>query len=114
MAAQKSIAERNDPKPAERRMLFRVGIHLGDVFVHPDGRVYGDGVNVAARLQALAEPGGICVSEMVYAAVGNKVPAVFDALGAQQFKNIAVPISVYRARLSPDFAETLRADIVES
>src|SRR5262244_523375 len=99
MAAQKSIAERNDPKPAERRMLFRVGIHLGDVYVQADGRVYGDGVNVAARLQALAEPGGICVSEMVHAAVGNKLPAIFEALGEQQFKNIAVPVSVYRATL---------------
>jgi adenylate cyclase len=102
MAAQKSLAEWNDPRPRERRMLFRVGIHLGDVFVHPDGRVYGDGVNVAARLQALAEPGGVCVSEVVHAAVGTKIPAVFDALGAQQLKNITAPVSVYRARFSPD------------
>ena len=72
-------------------MLFRIGIHLGDVLVHPDGRVFGDGVNVAARLQAFAEPGGICVSEMVHAAVGNKVPAVFDALGEQQFCRILNP-----------------------
>src|SRR5262249_4756205 len=99
---QKDMAKWNDPRPAERRMAFRIGVHLGDVLVHPDGRVYGDGVNVAARLQAFAEPGGICVSEMVRTAVGNKVPGVFDALGEQQFKNIAVPISVYRARLSPD------------
>ena len=102
MAAQKILAQWNDPRPRERRMLFRVGIHLGDVLVHPDGRVYGDGVNVAARLQALAEPGGICVSEMVHAAVGTKIPAVFDGLGEQQLKNIAVPINVYRARSAPD------------
>jgi DNA-binding NtrC family response regulator/truncated hemoglobin YjbI len=102
MAAQKSLAEWNEPRPHERRMLFRVGIHLGDVLVHPDGRVFGDGVNVAARLQALAEPGGVCVSDVVHAAVGTKIPAVFDALGAQQLKNIAVPVSVYRARFSPD------------
>jgi DNA-binding NtrC family response regulator/truncated hemoglobin YjbI len=102
MAIQKDLAQWNEPRASERRMLFRVGIHLGDVFVQADGRIYGDGVNVAARLQALAEPGGICVSEMVHAAVGNKVPAVFEALGEQQFKNIVVPISVYRATLSPD------------
>jgi DNA-binding NtrC family response regulator/truncated hemoglobin YjbI len=102
MASQKDLAQRNEARAAERPMRFRVGIHLGDVFVQADGRVYGDGVNVAARLQALAEPGGICVSEMVHTSVGNKVPAVFESLGEQQFKNIAVPISVYRATLSPD------------
>jgi len=102
MASQRDLAQWNEPRMAERRMLFRVGIHLGDIFVQADGRVYGDGVNVAARLQALAEPGAICVSEMVHAAVGNKVPAVFEALGEHPIKNIAVPISVYRATLSPD------------
>ncbi len=102
MAAQKALTEWNDPTPRERRMQFRVGIHLGEVLVHPDGRVYGDGVNVAARLQALAEPGGVCVSEVVHAAVGTKIPAVFDALGEQHLKNIAVPVSVYRARFAPD------------
>ena len=102
MAAQKSLGEWNDPRPSQRRMLFRIGVHLGDVFLHPDGRVYGDGVNVAARLQALAEPGGLCVSEVVHAAVGTKIPAVFDALGEQQLKNIAVPVSVYRARFTAD------------
>ncbi len=79
MATQKDLAQWNEPRGAERRMLFRVGIHLGDVFVQADGLVYGDGVNVAARLQALAEPGGICVSEMVHAAVRNKLPAVFES-----------------------------------
>ena len=102
IAAQKSLAEWNDPRPAERQMLFRVGVNLGDIFLQADGHVYGDGVNVAARLQTFAEPGGICVSEMVRTAVGNKLPAVFDSLGEQSFKNIAVPISVFRARLSPD------------
>ena len=102
MAAQKGLREWNEPKPDERRMLFRVGINLGDVFLQADGHVYGDGVNVAARLQTFAEPGGICVSEMVRTAVGNRLPAVFDALGEQRFKNIAVPIRVYAAKLSPE------------
>jgi DNA-binding NtrC family response regulator/truncated hemoglobin YjbI len=104
MAAQKSLAEWNDPRPAARRMVLRVGVNLGDIFLQADGHVYGDGVNVAARLQTFAEPGGICVSEMVRAAVGNKLPAVFDSLGEQKFKNIAVPMSVYEARLIPDAA----------
>ena len=104
MAAQKSLAEWNEPRPVARRMVLRVGVNLGDIFLQADGRVYGDGVNVAARLQTFAEPGGICVSEMVRAAVGNRLPAVFDSLGEQQFKNIAVPISVYGARLIPDAA----------
>ncbi len=56
MVAQKSLAEWNEPRPVERRMLFRIGVNLGDIFLHADGRVYGDGVNVEARLQALAEP----------------------------------------------------------
>src|SRR5262245_26595754 len=102
LAAQKSLVEWNGPRPAARRMLFRVGINLGDIFLQPDGHVYGDGVNVAARLQTFAEPGGICVSETVRTAVGNKLPAVFGALGEQQFKNIAVPIGVYAAKLSPE------------
>src|SRR5262245_5944395 len=104
MAAQKSLVEWNGPKPAARRMLFRVGVNLGDIFLQADGHVYGDGVNVAARLQTFAEPGGSCVSEMVRTALGNMLPAVFDPLREQQFKNIAVPIRVYGARLSPDAA----------
>ena len=104
MAAQKSLAEWNDPRPTARRMVLRVGVNLGDIFLQADGHVYGDGVNVAARLQTFAEPGGICVSEMVRAAVGNRLPAVFDSLGEQKFKNIAVPMSVYGARLIPDAA----------
>src|SRR5262245_51014109 len=104
MAAQKSLGEWNLPRAAERRMVFRIGVNLGDIFLQADGHVYGDGVNVAARLQTFAEPGGICVSEMVRTAVGNKLPALFDSLGEQKFKNIDVPIRVYGARLSPDAA----------
>jgi formate hydrogenlyase transcriptional activator len=104
LAAQKDLGKWNDPRPASRRMLFRVGVNLGDIFLQADGHVYGDGVNVAARLQTFAEPGGICVAEMVRTAVGNKLPAIFDSLGEQKFKNIEVPIRVYGARLNPDAA----------
>ena len=85
LAAQKDLGKWNDPRPASRRMLFRVGVNLGDIFLQADGHVYGDGVNVAARLQTFAEPGGICVAEMVRTAVGNKLPAIFDSLGEQKF-----------------------------
>ena len=104
MAVQKSLGEWNESRPPARRMVFRIGVNLGDIFLQADGHVYGDGVNVAARLQTFAEPGGICVSEVVRTAVGNKLPAVFDSLGEQKFKNIDVPIRVYGARLSPDAA----------
>lgn len=102
MAAQKSLMGWNDSRSAERKMLFRVGVNLGDIFMQPDGHVYGDGVNVAARLQTFAEPGTICVSDAVRSAIGNKLPAIFDPLGEQKLKNIAVPVTVYRATLSPD------------
>jgi adenylate cyclase len=82
--------------PDERRMRFRVGVHLGDVIEKADGTVYGDGVNIAARLQGLAEPGGITVSESIRTAVKGKVTASFDDQGAQQVKNIADPVRVYR------------------
>src|SRR5262249_58477195 len=99
---QRDLARWNEPRAAERRMMFRIGLHLGDVFVQADGCVYGDGVNIAARLQALAEPGAICASEMVRAAVGNKLPAAFEELGEHQFKNIAAPTGTYPPTPSPE------------
>src|SRR5712691_10014906 len=77
--------------------MFRIGIHVGDVVV--DGtNLLGDGVNIAARLEGLAEPGGICVSGAARDQIGNKLPLGFDDLGDQQFKNIAQAIRVYRVR----------------
>ena len=86
--------------PAEMRMRFRIDIHLGDEFEKMDGTVYGDGVNIAARLQTLAEPGGITISESVQVAVRSRVTAVFDDLGDQRVKNIAEPIHAYRIECS--------------
>ncbi len=83
------------------RMQFRVGVHLGDVMERSDGTVYGDGVNIAARLQALAEPGSITVSDAVRTAVRGKLVARFDDLGAHQVKNVAEPLRAYRASESP-------------
>ncbi len=82
--------------PEDRRMRFRVGIHLGDVIEKPDGTVYGDGVNIAARLEGLAEPGGITVSESIRVAVKGKVAAGFEDQGEQPVKNIADPVHAYR------------------
>ena len=84
--------------PEDRRMHFRIGVHLGDVIEKPDGTIYGDGVNIAARLQVLAEPGGVTVSETVRSALGSRVPASYEDLGEQHVKNIAEPVRTYRIR----------------
>src|SRR5262249_31571303 len=81
----------------ERRMPFRIGVHLGDVVEKPDGTVYGDGVNIAARLQGLAAPGSITVSDAVKAALRGRVPAVFDDQGEPQGKNIPGLARAYAA-----------------
>ena len=92
-----SIAQSN-AEPLDRRLLFRIGVHLGDVVEKPDGSVYGDGVNIAARLEGIAPPGGIAVSEAVYGSVRNRVSASFEDLGAQHMKNIADPIHAFLIR----------------
>jgi adenylate cyclase len=91
------MAERNAPVAASDRIEFRIGINLGDVIVE-EHDIFGDGVNVAARLEALAEPGRICVSRVVRDQVRDKLPTVFEDLGEQQVKNIARPVRVYRVR----------------
>ncbi len=97
---QQGMTERNAGLPAERHMRLRIGVNLGDVIV--DGTdIHGDGVNVAARLEKLAEPGGICVSGVVHDQVAGKVPFSFFAMGEQSFKNIARPVRVLRLELAP-------------
>ena len=82
--------------PADRRMRFRIGVHLGDVIEKADGSVYGDGVNIAARLEGLALPGGITISDAVQGAVRNRIAASFEDLGEQQVKNIVDPVRAFR------------------
>jgi len=94
LAMQQALAAENADAPAERRMQFRIGLHLGDVMTR-DGDLFGDAVNIAARLEALAEPGGICVSAAVREHVGTRAEAAFTDIGAQQVKNIAGAVHVF-------------------
>ncbi len=95
---QRVLQEKNQQRPESRRMEFRIGINIGDVVVEGD-RLYGDGVNVAARLEALAEGGGICISSEAYRQVEGKLPFAYDDMGEQQFKNIARPVRVYSIKV---------------
>jgi adenylate cyclase len=95
---QQSVEGHNIELEADRRMQFRIGVNLGDVIEESDGTIYGDGVNIAARMEALAEGGGVCISSTVYDAVEGKLSFGFDFLGEHQVKNIAKPVRVYRVR----------------
>ncbi len=96
LAIQQELNASGSNSPEERRMRFRIGVHMGDVIEKADGTVYGDGVNIAARLEGLAEPGGITISESIRTAVKGKVSAEFDDLGEQTVKNITEPVRAYR------------------
>ncbi|HEY2976393.1 MAG TPA: adenylate/guanylate cyclase domain-containing protein, partial [Burkholderiaceae bacterium] len=96
IAVQRELGAFAEGVPPDRRMRFRIGVHMGDVIEKADGTVYGDGVNIAARLQALAEPGGITVSDAVHGAVRGKLGASFVDEGEQPVKNIAHPVRAFR------------------
>ena len=95
VTVQRGMAERNATTPEDQRIVFRVGVNLGDIIVEDDD-ILGDGVNIAARLEALAEPGGICVNRVVRDQVRDKLDIVFEDLGEQQVKNIARPVRAFR------------------
>src|SRR5207248_10620204 len=92
------MATSNTAVPAERRIDFRIGLNLGDIIID-ENDIFGDGVNVAARLETLAEPGGICVSRVVRDQVRDNLAISFEDMGEQQVKNIARPVRAYRALL---------------
>src|SRR5438105_13589233 len=96
---QKTMAERNADVPPTSRIEFRMGVNVGDVVVE-DGDIFGDGVNVAARLEGLAEPGGICVSARVQEDVAGRLDLTFDDIGEQSLKNIARSVRIYRVRFT--------------
>jgi adenylate cyclase len=98
LAIQAELGRRSADVAADCRMLFRIGIHLGDVFEKGDGTIFGDGVNIAARLEGIAEPGGVTVSDAVQAAIRQRIDAIFEDLGEQRVKNIAEPVRAYRVR----------------
>src|SRR3546814_1534414 len=102
---QCSMLERNAEVPTERRIAYRIGINIGDVIVE-GGDIYGDGVNVAARIEVLADPGGICIARNVFNQVKGKLQLDFEHLGEREVKNISEPVSVYRVVLD-DKAERL-------
>jgi adenylate cyclase len=110
---QEEVARRDTDLPEDRRLRWRVGVNLGDI-IGDDGDIFGDGVNVAARLEALAEPGGICVSGAVREQLGNKLPVTFADLGEHSVKNIARPVHVYAIAVvaaPPPVAASVRPSI---
>src|ERR1043166_7401540 len=104
---QRTLAKRNADSPAERQIELKVGIHIGDV-VHRDGDVYGDGVNIASRIEPLAGAGGICVSMDVERQIRNAVEASFEKLAPTELKNITVPMELFRIVLPWERATEVR------
>jgi class 3 adenylate cyclase len=101
IAIQTALRERNQDKPLPEQLRYRIGVHLGDVRAEGD-RLYGAGINVAARLESLAPPGGLCVSGAVYEDVRHHLDSEFEDTGEHSLKNIPVPVRVYRMMLDPD------------
>ena len=104
LAVQRTINASSNAVPEDRRMRFRIGVHLGDVIEKADGTVYGDGVNIAARLEGLAAPGGITVSASIRTAVQGKVDTSFEDQGEQKVKNIPEPVRAYRVKVAGEAA----------
>ena len=94
------IRAKNEELPEDRRMLFRIGVNLGDVIEEGD-RIYGDGVNIAARLEGLAETGGICISGSAHEQIKNKLALGYEYIGEHTVKNIAEPLKVYKVPVGP-------------
>jgi adenylate cyclase len=97
---QRSLAEQNTDVPQDKRIEFRIGIHVGDIIIADDD-IFGDGVNIAVRLEWIAEPGGICISDDAYRQVRGKVESALEDMGTQSLKNIAEPMRAWRVRIGP-------------
>ncbi|MFC1532255.1 adenylate/guanylate cyclase domain-containing protein [Thermodesulfobacteriota bacterium] len=107
VAVQKELQSRNAELPENRRMHFRIGINLGDV-IEEGERLYGDGVNIAARLEALADPGGICISKTAFDHIETKLPLGYKYIGEQTVKNISKPVSAYKVLMDPRVITTAK------
>ena len=103
---QKEIGKRNVDLPEKRRMLFRIGVNLGDI-VEEDDRIYGDGVNVASRIEGLADPGGVCLSKSAYDQIKKKLDFGFEYMGEHSVKNISEPVSVYKVLVDSERSRPL-------
>ncbi|AZO05093.1 MULTISPECIES: adenylate/guanylate cyclase domain-containing protein [unclassified Mesorhizobium] len=101
---QNAMLERNAGVPPDRRIEFRIGVHIGDIVEEGDGDLMGDGVNIAARLEGIAEPNGICLSGAAYEQVRDKLKVDFEDIGDKELKNIARPVRVYRVALDRHIA----------
>ena len=110
--AQTALAEANDSLAPDRRISFRIGVHIGDVMVRA-GDLFGDGVNIAARLQTLATPGTVCISGATYDQVRKVLPMIFVDLGAQKVKNVQEPIRAYQVNAPGEAREASSARIAE-
>lgn len=109
---QQGMIERNASVPQDKRIEFRIGIHVGDVIIE-DGDIFGDGVNIAARLEGIAQPGGICISDDAYRQVRGKLDANFQDAGEQELKNIARPVRVYQLQPSGGASEAPRLALLD-
>jgi adenylate cyclase len=105
---QREMAQRNVAVPAELRIEFRIGIHVGDIIID-DNDIFGDGVNIAARLESIAEPGGVCISDDAHRQIRGKIDVAFDDFGEQNLKNIAEPMRAWHLRLAGKITAAIRA-----
>jgi len=112
IAIQRALAKRNADAPSHRQIQLRIGVHIGDV-VHRDGDVYGDGVNIASRIEPLANPGGICMSMDVERQIRNALEARFEKLAPTELKNISVPMDLFRVVLPWEAKSENRAQRTE-
>jgi class 3 adenylate cyclase len=103
---QGGMAEHNIDVPQVKRIALRIGIHVGDIIIE-ENDIFGDGVNIAARLEGIAEPGGICISDDTYRQIRGKVDITFEDMGSQPLKNIAEPMRVWRVRIGPSSSQAM-------
>ncbi len=104
---QRGVAEQNTDVPQDKRIEFRIGIHVGDIIIADDD-IFGDGVNIAVRLEGIAEPGGICISDDAHRQVRGKVESTLEDMGSQSLKNIAEPMRAWRVRIGPSSSPTTK------
>jgi adenylate cyclase len=106
------MAKRNDSVPQELRIEFRIGIHVGDIIID-DNDIFGDGVNIAARLEGIAEPGDVCISDDAHRQIRGKVEVTFNDIGEQVLKNIAEPMRVWRVGITHEATPAIRSSPIQ-